>query len=88
MCPHVLQRHDNDHEVEREVGRDQYHGDADGLLEALEKHRPEKGAQDQRHRDLLTVQPGGHERVFQHVRAGVGGRQRDGDDEVGGRESQ
>jgi len=73
--------------------QEQVHGhegdrDADGLLEALEEDRPQQGDQHQRDCDLLAVQEMRGEGVLDDVGGGVGGREGDGDDEVGGHEAE
>ena len=58
----------------------------DGLLEALEEDRPQQGDQGQGDGDLVAVEEARGEGVLDDVGGGVGGRQGDGDDEVGGDE--
>ncbi len=85
----------DDDQIQEEVDGDEQDGDADGLLEPLEKDRPEEGDEDQGDADgphvafdvpPLRLEEMVNERVLDDVRGGVGGRERDGDDEVGGDE--
>ena len=77
-----LHESDADHDgVQRQVDADDPDGEADRFLEALEEHRAQPDQQQERERDRV-VDPRGNERVADDVRGGVGGRQRDRDDEV------
>lgn len=84
----VPQAHHHDDDVQGQVDPDQNDGDADGLQEALEEHRPEQRDQQQRDQHLLVVQYIGQVRVLDQVGGGVRRRQRDGDQEVGGGEAE
>ena len=53
----------------------------------LRKIAAKRRQQHQRHSDRM-VHPCGHERILDDVRGGVGGGERDGDDEAGRRESE
>jgi hypothetical protein len=73
---------DHDH-VQRDVEGDQRYRQPDGFAKSLQKHRAERGQQNQRH-DQLVLHPRRHERVVDNVRGGVGSGERHGDDEVRG----
>jgi hypothetical protein len=75
-------------EVEGQVSGHQPDRDPDGLGEAPEEHPAQQRDQHQRDRDLVAVQDAGDQRVLQHVGGGVGGREGDGDDEVGGHKAE
>jgi hypothetical protein len=77
----------DDDEVEQQVSPDEDDGEPDGLLEALEEDRAEQRDQHERDGDRV-VRPHGRVRVLDDVRRGVGRRERDRDDEVGGDEAQ
>jgi hypothetical protein len=84
----VLEGHDDHDKVEGQVDGDEPDRDADGLGEALEEDPAQQRDQEQRDRDLLAVQEAGDQGIFQDVGGGVGGREGDGDDEVGGHEAE
>ncbi len=85
---HVPQAHDHDHDVEGEIDPDQDDGDADRLQEALQEHRASRATR----MSVISicwlcsvlVRLG----VLDQVGGGVGRRQGDGDQEVGGGEAQ
>lgn len=78
---------DQDHyEIEEQVDRHEHDGDADGFLETTEEYEAEQRDQEQGDQHLLTVHPGGSERVLDRVGRGVCRRQGDGDHEVRGGE--
>ena len=74
-------------DVEREIHRHQRDRQRDGVVEPFQEDGAEH--EEQRHRDRHRMpEPRGGQRVFDQVRRGVGSRQRDGDDEAGGGETQ
>jgi hypothetical protein len=84
----VLQGHGDHHEVERQVDGDQPDRDPDRLGEALEEDPTQQRDQHQRDADLVAVQEARDQRVLQDMGGGVGRRQGDGDDEVGGHKAE
>jgi hypothetical protein len=84
----VFEGDKDDHEVEAEVDGDQPDRDPDGLGEASEEDRGQQRDEEQGDADLVAFQDAGHEGVLEHVGGGVGGRQGDGDYEVGGHEAE
>ncbi len=84
----VVEAGDDDDHVEREVDGNQDDGQPDRLAEALEEDAAEQGDQHQGDDHLLAGQGAVQVRVLDQVGGGVGGRQGDGDHEVGGREAE
>ena len=76
---HQRQALDDHHRREAQIDDHDHHRDADGLLEATQKNRPEQGDQDHGDQNLLSPQGAFQKRVLDQVGRGVGGRQRDGD---------
>jgi hypothetical protein len=84
----VLEGHGDDDEVECQVGGDEPDRDPDRFGEPLEEDPAQQCDQHQRDAHLMTVQDVRDERVLQDMGGGVGGREGDGDDEVGGHEAE
>ena len=84
----MLQGHGHDDEVEGQVDGHQADRDPDGLGEPLEEDPAQQRDQHQRDPDLVAVQDVGDQRVLQDMGGRVGGREGDGDDEVGGHEAE
>ena len=84
----VLEGHGDHHEVEGQVDGDQPDGDPDRLGEALEEDPAQQRDQQQRDPDLVTLEDAGDQRILQDVGGGVGRREGDRDDEVGGHEAE
>ncbi len=84
----VPDRHDDHHDVEREVDGDEHDGDADRLPETTQEHGSEQCDEHEGDQDLVAVEPGGSEGVLDGVSRGIRRREGDGDHEVGRREAQ
>ena len=77
----------HDH-VQRQVDADDAHGEADRFLEALQEDAPTAATSSTSVSAIGWLNGLRDERVADDVRGRVGGRQRDGDDEVGRGESE
>ncbi len=84
---HARQLAADDDGVQREVDRDERDGEPDGFAKALQKDQRRARRAAPASPDRM-IEPVRHERVLDDVRGGVRGRERDGDDEVRGRESE
>ena len=87
MLQHLRQRGGDDDDVQQEVEPDDADREANRLLEALDEDRREQRQQDECHAQLV-LERRRKEGIPDDVRGRVGGRERDGDDEVGGGEPQ
>ena len=84
----LFQPDDHHDQVQRQVRPDQHDGDADGLGEAAQEDRGQQGQQQQGDQQGVVGPRLGDERVLHQMRGRVGGGQRHGDQEVGGREAE
>lgn len=78
--------HDHD-EVQQEKRRYEHDRDANCLGEAAQKDNAQPRQQRERDRYLLSLRRFRHEGILDQVRGCIGGRQRHGDHEIGGREA-
>ena len=84
MLQHFEQRPADDGNVQHQVDADDADGEADGFLEPLEENRREQARGERASSRADGGRPCGKERITDDVRRRIGGRQCDGDDEVGG----
>jgi hypothetical protein len=88
LADQVFKGHGKHNEIEGEVDGDQPDRDPDRLGEALEEHPAQQCDQEQRHPELVALEEARDQRVLQDMGGGVGGREGDGDDEVGGHKAE
>ena len=88
FAEHMREAHQHHHQIQQEEHGHQDNGHVDGFLEAAEEDDAQAGDQGQSDGHFLAVQEVGGKRVFNGVGTGIRGRERNGDHEVRGCETQ